>query len=146
MNVIEIEKLKSDLNFNLKESTSKKQKLILINDFLDVLLKSSDPLIIESYSIDLLEEYSKLLFQYDPECSNPELTESILNTAKQLNDFDFIKDKRNDIIQNINLISVRLEKLNNILNGVEEENKSSKTGMFPLLEESINGNEIYCVT
>lgn len=68
-----------------------------------------------------------------------------MNTAKQLNDFEFIKDKRNDLIQNINLISIKLTNLYNVLNGIEENNKDSKTGMFPLLEESLNKDEVFCV-
>ncbi len=92
MNIIEIENKREELKNLLAASSSPREKVLLISEYFNLLLKSENENLIESFVIEFIETFIIALTLYSPIGIKPSITEKLIKITDVLVKLDFLKD------------------------------------------------------
>lgn len=133
MNVFDIEKLRGELQQDLVYCTTYRQKLFIIKNYYDQLLKANNPALLEAYSIEFIEIYISVISKYSPLFLHPNITEDILRQIKLLSANVAFSQYLNLLENYSAVIRSKLDSLHNILSGRYSSTEFNKL-CFPVLE------------
>jgi len=97
LNIIEIENKREELKNLLAASSSPREKVLLISEYFNLLLKSEDENLIESFVIEFIDSFIISLTLYSPIGIKPTITEKLIKTTNMLVRLDFLKEYREKI-------------------------------------------------
>ncbi len=121
----------------LRDERSPRTSLLYLNDFLGILLSLDDGLILESYFVEFVPEFIKLLKQFNLTGISPERLQSILSNAKRMLKIDCFDAYKYDLAEAINEFERKYLIMNRILDGEEDLYfTDGRTGIsFPVIEK-----------
>jgi hypothetical protein len=137
MNILSIEKAKTELSNFLEYSSSRRLKLKKISEFFGFLLDGNSPNLAESYLIELLPQYVEYLKTYSPFGVEPGFTQSIIDTNEKLlgMNANMALSEINEQLASLNDgMNEKLQLLLKILDGDALPSTEPKV-MFPVVEE-----------
>ncbi|MCX6151391.1 MAG: hypothetical protein NTX22_12745 [Ignavibacteriales bacterium] len=136
-NIVVIERAREALIQSLSHPGSCLKKLLLINNFFEVVLSSNDPLITQSYILEFIDLYKETLKKYSPLYLDPQITQNVLEQINKVSALDFLSDYRNDLTSAHSIIQQQLNELYDILIG-KDKNPITNKLLFPVLEVQNN--------
>ncbi len=136
MKVFEIENQRVKLKSFIRANPSIRQRLLGISGYFNVLLEFENPLIVEAFVFDFIEEYINCFGNFDPRCIKPELVKNLSEQISALSKFAFLKkynsqffEINDQLLKNYSIVEHSLEgKLPIVGNGLRKL-------FVPLLEE-----------
>ncbi len=136
MDILQIETEASKLREKLSKTNSLRITLLQIFIFYKILLKEDHKNAIESYLLEFIDVYSKLLSLIDISGLHPSLTAELLNQASNIEE-NYISGERKILLNNsIIVVKEKNEQLNEALKG-NEYNHSNVTVSFPLIQKGL---------
>jgi len=125
----------------LEESFSNREKLINLSNYFDLIFSSDNENIINAFLPEFIENYTRLLNQYEPYYINPAVTNKILEVATKIISLNTEYINLTIISNHIIRIEEQLKYLTNILNGTSGAKQDGMT--FPVLESDNQLNNQY---
>ena len=142
MDILTIEKSRTELLSFLEYCSSRRLKLKRISDFYSFLFEQRGNYLIESYLLEFLPQYFEYKKTFSPFGVKAEFTQDILAINEKLILLDELYEFKDQLITlNFN-IKDKLIELEDILNGEPTSSDRDRKILFPVIEEveSMDGN------
>lgn len=139
--LLKIESSRLSLHSELSRNTSARHKVFALQNFIDLLFSSNNPLLIEGYLPEFIEPYKKLLDLFSPEGIDINLSDSIIKQVKSILQIESIKNITGDLENSLHSFQEKTLIIKNALDGIESDDSTRKRFIFPLLSKSTNDDK-----
>lgn len=136
-----IESSRLALHSMLAKNISSRKKVFALQKFIDLLFASNNPLLIESYVPEFIDNYKRLLDLFSPEGIDIKLSDSIIEQVKSILQFESLKNITGDLENSLNSFEEKTLIIKNALDGIESDDSTRKRFIFPLLSKSDNDDK-----
>jgi len=140
VDIIQLEKLRQELEKNLTQAHSLGKRFFLISDFFDSLFEFENKNLIQSYLLEYMDLYLTSASQYDFHFIPPVQLRKSIELSEKIYESKLLPNYNNSFLQIIEKISLQLDLLQKKLNG-EDEFQQTNEIFFPALEESEQSGE-----
>lgn len=141
LNILTIEKARTELQNILENSSSRRLKLKRLAEYILLLLNCGSTNLIESYLIEFVPQYLDYLKGYSPFGIKPTFTQGIIDVNEKLLQSDEIKEFRDQLAHLNERIKLKNQVLLDILNGNENPEEAAPKVLFPVIEETEGSEE-----
>ena len=145
MDAFEAEELKEEIQDLLSNSASPRQKLIVLKNYYSILLSDSPRIIAEAYINEFLDEFLISINRYEVFYFKPQLTSDVLDILKIIRQFQSNKETLETIDRLADSLTIKLNQLNNVLDGNEIILDGQQKVYFPLLEKDLREKQSYFI-
>lgn len=139
MNILTIEKARTELQNILENSSSRRLKLKRIAEFFSFLFGLDSTNLIESYLIEFIPQYLNYLKRYSAFGVRPTFTQNILDVNEKLLSLNELEEFKERLIHLNERVKDKQQSLLEILNGREISQTKAKV-LFPVIEEFEGGD------
>lgn len=138
LNILDLEIKYSELQEFLSGHYSKRAKLFKSSDFISLVFQLQTPSAAEAYLSDLLPQYLEYISLLDPRANDPKDLKILIDQLEQIKKLKFAETNTDLIDSNISSLTLKLNLLNDWLNGTNTS-KKVKAIYFPVLEKTESG-------
>lgn len=138
LNILDLEIKYSELQEFLSGHYSKRAKLFKSSDFISLVFQLQTPSAAEAYLSDLLPQYLEYISLLDPRANDPKDLKTLIDQLEQIKKLKFAETNTDLIDSNISSLTLKLNLLNDWLNGTNTS-KKVKAIYFPVLEKTESG-------
>lgn len=139
--LLKIESSRLSLHSELSRNTSARHKVFALQNFIEILFSSNNPLLIEGYLPEFIEPYKKLLDLFSPEGIDIKLSDSIIRQVKSILQIESLKNITGDLENSLHSFQEKTLIIKNALDGIESDDSTRKRFIFPLLSKSTNDDK-----
>ncbi len=137
MDAFEVERLRQQSQRELSESSSPKQKTLILKNFYQTLLNQTDKSLYEAFLIEFLEDFLDYLQKFEVFYCPPETTKDIIWILSKFLEQSILELNFPQITLLIKSLESELKQLIEVLSGKKQESTGKRKLYFPLLEKHL---------
>jgi hypothetical protein len=135
VNILSIEKARTELLNFLENSSARRLKLKSISEFFSLLLNQESSNLIESYLPEFIPKYIDYLKSYSPFGIKPEFSQAIISINERLINLNELNEFRDKLSLLNDQLKNEMQELQNILSGKEILQAAEQKILFPVINE-----------
>ena len=134
-NPLELESLRSELIEKTLSTSSINLRLSLYQNYFEKILSSNNQNFEEAFLKEFLEDYISCVSKYEVWGTEPDITKRILEQLKNITSLKIASENLTSLNSEIDRIEKQLEKLDLILDGIENDDGETHKAFFPLIDK-----------